>query len=210
MSFFSKVKSIASKGMKVLSEVKSAAVEYATAPSSSSSVTQSTLPPYKEIIQLAQQILDIIGNLSQSDPYSIETDKRLQDSKIRMYVSRIIYLLQVESSNESLSAHNDDNEPSSPCIDIFVSSNFIAALITRGLVDKPRGCLPLVLMVVADILRSVSYPLLPLQSIYKPVSKLISNAMRYDAVHNNANLICSGGVYNKIEYSAYKRRIGRQ
>lgn len=208
MSFFSKVKSIASKGMKVLSDVKMAAVEYATAPSGTSSIGQSTLPPYKEIIYLAQQVLEIIDTLSQVDPYSLETDRRLHDSKIRLFVGRIVHLLQIESSNESLSIHNDDHEPSSPCIDIFVSSNFIAALITRGLVDKPRGCLPLVLWVIADILRSVSYPLLPLQSIYKPVSKLISNAMRYDAVHNNANLICSGGVYNKNEYSAYKRRIG--
>eukprot|EP01034_Spumella_vulgaris_P028702 gene28702-35604_t len=122
-----------------------------------------------------------------------------------------IEILEAESAIYLNIIHASNTDPdivsTMPCIDIFLSSHFISELINRALLDRPRGCLPLILTILAFLLKSIKYPLLPHQTVYKSISKIISNAMRYDAIHNNAVNICSGGVYNKQEYNNYKRRI---
>ncbi len=214
MSFFNKVKgsamSFASKGMQILSNVKSAAVEFTNTNTPSNAIV---IYPEKEIVLLFNAILEIIDTLANNnEPFSNETDQKLQNSKIKFFITKIIGYIQVETETWMHDFHNAEinefEDSKMPCIDLFLSTHFVNELVNRGLLDRPKGCLPLILSIISYLLRSINYPLLPHQTIYKPISKLISNAMRYDAVHNNATIMCTNGVYNKVEYSNYKRRIG--
>lgn len=110
--------------------------------------------------------------------------------------------------------HNQSNinihleESDIPCIDHFIQSNMIQTLCNHVQSDLPRGIMPLVLKALTLLFKSVPYPLLPHQSIHRPIAKLISTAARYDA------FIGVFGEHNKTpaakeQYNNYRKRIGK-
>ena len=66
--------------------------------------------------------------------------------------------------------------------------------------DVPRGTMSLILVLVASLLGSIRYPLLPHQSVHVPLSQLISNATR---VYNS-----TPAHHDNELFLSYKRKIG--
>jgi hypothetical protein len=90
-----------------------------------------------------------------------------------------------------------------PCLEHVLQSNMIQGIINRALTDTPRGLMPLVLTAISHLLRSIDYPLLPHQSVYKSVSKLILFASKYEAVVQFVR-----ETFDEEQYASYRRRIG--
>jgi hypothetical protein len=91
-----------------------------------------------------------------------------------------------------------------PCLEHVLQSNMIQGIINRALTDTPRGLMPLVLTAISHLLRSIDYPLLPHQSVYKSVSKLILFASKYEAVVQFVR-----ETFDEEQYTSYRRRIGK-
>jgi hypothetical protein len=111
-------------------------------------------------------------------------------------------------SMDDFQKHNHNvalEESDIPCIDHFIQSNMIQSLCNHVQTDLPRGIMPLMLKALTLLFKSVPYPLLPHQSIHRPIAKLISTATRYDA------FIGVYGEHNKPteqeQYNNYRKRI---
>ncbi len=165
-----------------------------------------------------------------------ETDVRLNYSRIGLELKKLIQILKLDSEkwlviqrrvdrhkNDPAHVQNNDvevdnmtiqaasniilEESDIPCIDHFIQSNMIQTLCNHVQTDIPRGIMPLMLKALTLLFKSVPYPLLPHQSIHRPIAKLISTAARYDA------FIGVYGEHNKTstekeQYDNYRKRIG--
>jgi len=211
-SYFSKLKgavsSVAKQGATILTGISNVA----TSPTPSSSET--SISGKNELIQLYDQfcsIVDRLANLPNAE--SIDIDLKLTESNARPILRRIIKLLQIESELwiehqrlhiqqlQSSKKHIEDIEI--PCLEYVLQSNMIQGFVNHALTDTPRGLMPLVLTGISHMLRSIEYPLLPHQSVYKSVAKLISFASRYEFV------ITAISAKDEEQYLSYRRRIGK-
>lgn len=74
----------------------------------------------------------------------------------------------------------------------------------RACRDLPRGSLPMILGIIASLLRCVRYPLLPHQTVHRPIAHLITVAWRYEVFHNHGL-----SSQSKAEFISYRKRIGK-
>jgi hypothetical protein len=110
--------------------------------------------------------------------------------------------LWVSLSSDSLVSHDASVDHTPLFISQFIRQRFMHELCVRALKDRPRGLMPLTLLVATTLLRSVKYPLLQHQSIHLPLSQLISVAARYELLYPQ-----SSRRY-QTSYASYKRRLG--
>lgn len=174
--------------------------------------------PQQRIELLFRATCDLIERLASSaDSKSSEGDRKLQQSKVKQYLKEIVYILQEEGfrwlkRNKTNPDRDIDLNSETPCIDTFLQSRMVQELCNRAVLDMPRGCLPMVLTMLTALLKSIPYPLLPHMTVHKPIANLISVAVRYDAMHMSTTAAVVGKegevVFNKAEYTAYKKRIG--
>ena len=161
----------------------------------------------EEILRLYKSIIQILDTLSdRDDATSPEVDRLLYESKVRSHLKLLVNILQCES-DEWLSKYNENSDPELidlPCINAFLECHMMHELCSRAVKDIPKGCLPLILGSVASLLRHVRYPLLPHQSVYKPVERLISISCRFDAIRSSTR---GGYISSKQETITYKKRV---
>ena len=212
-SFVGKFVSSVSSGASYVSKGISTAISNATNSPAGSGHTK--LTPKEELIQLFEDfcsIVDRLAKLPNSD--TLDADVRLNQSPVRTILKKIIYLLQQESQRwidhqryhtQRLHSNRKQHfeELEIPCLEYVLQSSMISEIINRALTDTPRGLMPLVLTAISHLLRSVEYPLLPHQTVYKTVAKLISFASRYEFIISE--------VLSKddFHYGGYRRRIGK-
>ena len=184
--------------------------------------------PQDRLLQLfrsACELMETMANAPESQ--SMEADRRLQQSNVKVYIKEMIDILEEEGRKWKFGHDHSNDDPTSytPCMDLFLQTRMVQELCNRAVLDLPRGCLPLVLSMLAILLRTVSYPLLPHMTVHKPIANLVSVAVRYDAMHmytnagnsntagstiaNNNNNNNNPEAYNKQEYTSYKRRVGK-
>jgi hypothetical protein len=121
----------------------------------------------------------------------------------------MILLLQSESDKWYLNYTGNEDELDiavMPCFDVFLHHHMMLELCRRAIRDLPKGCLPLILGATATLIQNVKYPLLPHQTVHKPIARLISEVSRFDALHyTGANI----SISKKQEMINYKKRIGK-
>jgi hypothetical protein len=216
-SFFSKVTGSALQMAKqssaqIISSVKAIA---STVTIQSPAPVKVELSKKEEMEMLYKEICSEIDGLAM-DPTSdsIETDYRLSQSDIRSKLKKIVEILQSEGeiwlrNHRRITEENNLAESVVPCIDHFIHLNIVSDLCNRAMSDIPKGIMRLVLTALSTILRSVAYPLLPHQSVHRPIGKLIFIASRYDTMINtdlDRRTISSAEI---DKYAAYQRRIGK-
>ena len=144
--------------------------------------TTSKRLPQEELVVLFKECCAIIDDLADTDDHeSSESDRMLYESKVRPNLKAMINLLQGESERW-LAQYSESPDPEInelPCIDIFLRLHMMQELCVRAVRDMPRGCLPLIMGSTALMLRLVRYPLLPHQTVHKPIANLVSVASRY-------------------------------
>lgn len=221
-SYFNKISSVvssaASSAAKQSASILSSISTVAANTSSSSSTHGSAsvaIPPKTELNNLFTEFCNIVDQLaSLPNAESIDADIKLNQSSARPILKRMIYLLRQESDywidhqkfhvQQVQSSKKHIEEIEIPCLEHLLQANIIQGIVNRALTDTPRGLMPLSLTAISHLLRTVEYPLLPHQSVYKSVAKLISFASRYE-------LIISEIVSKEDErYVSYRRRIGNQ
>jgi len=145
-------------------------------------------------------------------PNSPAADRALYESSARANLRALIQLLKKESDDwfDRYGERPDPEIVELPCLDTFLNSHVLQALCNRASRDSPRGTLPLILGAVASLLRNVKYPLLPHQTINKPVAHLVSVASRYEALfsHNVSGDALTDTEQSEAENINYKKRIG--
>lgn len=176
----------------------------------------STVTPQQSLDMNFRAVFEIAELLASSN-YSktAEGEWKLNQSKVKQHLKEIVTILEDESyrwcKRHDLNFKDNSMGYETPCMDAFLQSRMVQELCNRAVLDTPRGCLPLILTMLASLLRNVQYPLLPHMTVHKPIANLISVAVRYDAMHmyTNAPNVEGGEVYNKTEYTNYKRKIGK-
>jgi hypothetical protein len=208
MSFISKIKgavsNVAKQGVQIISEISKDLMAPDSIPSfSNANAKQDLIILYKDLISF----IDELAN--DPDAERIESSMKLSQSPVREILKRIIYLLQVESKQwmdlqrKSILSFKKMEDIEIPCIEYVLQENVIQSIILRCVSDTPRGLLPLILSALSYLFHHVEYPLLPHQSVYKSVAKLISFATRYDAMMIDQ-------IYSdRDSYLSYKRRISK-
>lgn len=156
--------------------------------------------------QSACEIMDEIGEI---DEQSLnEVNRLLYSSKAKDHLKAMVTLLKDESE-ESYSCVSDITEPdtaSLPCITTLLQTHVLHALCNRACRDLPRGSLPLILGTIASMLRGIRYPLLPHQTVHKPIAHLVTVAWRYEAFHGDYGRSSD----SRADNASYRRRIGRR
>lgn len=169
-------------------------------------------PPSKkaqdELLDLFFEACQIMDEGAQRDDAdSSEADRLLYNSNVKSNLKRVTQLLQTES-DAWLSKYSQRPDPEiseMPCLDTFLQTQVLQELVNRAVRDLPRGCLPLILGQIAILLRNVKYPLLPHQTVHKPIARLISVASRFDALNTSNS---SASLTSRQELASYKKRIG--
>lgn len=219
MQYFNKVTesaiSLAKQGIHAMAIMSPDGVKFVDADVGEGSPPQLLESNYRSACAAMEQLAGF------SDSKSSEGDKRLHQSNVKRHLKEIVALLEEEANSWSKrnTSHALDGDANfgTPCMDVFLQSRIVQELCNRAVLDNPRGCLPMVLSILALLLKTVNYPLLPHMTVHKPIANLISVAVRYDAMHmyTNAANAAAGNmdsadweVFNKTEYSSYKRRIG--
>lgn len=165
--------------------------------------------PDEELVIYFQEVCEIIDTIAESEhPYSIEADRLLYSSKAKDNLQLIVSLLQQESDRWYIKySHSPDPEMTDlPCLDTFIQTHVLHTLCNRASRDLPRGTLPLILGIISSLLRSVRYPLLPHQTVHKPIAHLISIAWRFEAFHGEVNRSSS---QSPNDIANYRKRIGK-
>jgi hypothetical protein len=184
-NYFSKLKTSATElANKILTESRT--------PTSSTISTDRPSANKAELLRLFRAICDVFDAISKSsvDAHSVEAERKLNQSKVREYFGSIILILKIDREHDhrlSRMAREDrslDDAKRGVCIDAFVQNMMVQELCNRAIFDSPRGTMPIVLNTLANLIRTVDYPFLPLASIYKPIGKLISVTARFDAIYS--------------------------
>lgn len=202
---------------KAKSAIASTAVNLSAAATAPSPLHQE--PEISKIEQLDilfKNVCEIIDQLAVSpDANTLEMDTRLNQTEIRIKLRRIVEILSQEAqlwlvNQRSIADSNCDNDAmhmsDTPCLDHFIQMNMISELCNRAMSDSPRGILRLSLTAISTILRQIPYPLLPHQSIYRPVAKIIFIASRYEAFIQQDSTPRKSSA-EKEKYSAFIRRM---
>ena len=92
-----------------------------------------------------------------------------------------------------------------PCIDAFIMAQGVRKLVHFAVEDSPRGCLPLIIASLSDLLERIKYPLLPISAIYEPICRLVFVAHRYENLIGNAVSLTSG--ISDLERAKYRQGI---
>lgn len=182
--------------------------------------TTSFKTPAEQFVYCFREACSIIDELSERDDADTSAaDNDLFESKVRTYFKIMISLLVKESDkwSEEFNDSVDDEISEMPCFDVFLYDRVCEELVKRAIKDKPRGMLPLILGTLASLIRSIKYPLLPISNNSKHISRLISFASRFDALHYTASYsssssttskaLPSSAVDHKSEILNYKKRV---
>lgn len=174
----------------------------------------------EQFVYCFHEACSVIDELSERDDADTSVaDNDLFESKVRTYFKIMISLLVKESDKWSQEFNDsvDDEISDMPCFDVFLYDRVCEELVKRAIKDKPRGMLPLILGTLASLIRSIKYPLLPISNNSKHISRLISFAARFDALHYtasypstplNASKVSSlSTVDHKSEILNYKKRV---
>jgi hypothetical protein len=152
----------------------------------------------------ACEIMDQIGEID--DQTVSEVNRLLYSSKAKDHLKAMTALLK-EESEQSYSCISELSEPdvsTLPCITTLLQTHVLHALCNRACRDLPKGSLPLILSTIASMLRNVRYPLLPHQTVHKPIAHLVTVAWRFEAFHGDY----SRSTESKADAASYRRRIG--
>lgn len=209
-SVFEKMKGSALKaakqGLQILATVSAAASELTSAPLP---IPPSERSPQEQLVFLFKAVTEEIDSMAEDEDYSEtpETDQRVYNSKLRAYLKSMIVLIQAESDTWIAKyALSPDPEVSDlPCLDTFLQKHIMQELCIRAIRDIPRGCLPLILGASAQLFNVVRYPLLPHQTVHKPIANLVSVASRFDAMNYTSS---SSSHEAKQAMTSYKKMIG--
>lgn len=212
-SFFSKVGSalqLAKQGSaQIISSVNKAIT---TATISAPAPKAVELSKTDELTLLFKEICEIIEYLALlPDADSIDTDAKVSQTPLRQKLKRMVEILQEEGdgwqSSQRYFSEADEEQSAVPCIDHFIQLNVVSELCNRAMNDTPRGIMRLILTTMSTLLRAVSYPLLPHQSIYRPMAKLIFVASRYEAFIQ-LDVSVKMPLQEREKYTNYMRRKG--
>lgn len=205
--YFSKVTgsalNLAKKGAALIGNVVTA-----TTASTTSSTEPSSKPDLDFEILFRKICLYLDHEAEEPDGNSAEADARLQSSGLRSALKKLIAMLLVDDQNwltAQRAFSKEVDEVRIPVIDYLLQKNVIKQLCDRAINDLPRGSMPLLLTALSTLIRTVNYPLLPHQSVYKPIGHLISVASRYEAVFASHQRKTPA---ERERLAAYKRRIG--
>lgn len=227
-TFFSKFTELAKQGSaqiissvnKAKTAIASTAVNLAAASAIAAPIEKlPELSKLEEMEILFREVCEIIDHLAVApDANTIDMDLKLNQTDIRVKLRRIVEILQQEGQiwlmNQrtivNLGSSNDDlHVTDTPCLDHFIQMNMISELCNRAMSDSPRGILRLVLTTVSTMLRQITYPLLPHQSVYRPVAKLIFVASRYEAfIQHDSSPAMRKSAAEKEKLTAFHRRMG--
>jgi hypothetical protein len=146
---------------------------------------------------------------TEPDSHTIIANERLRQSPVKEYLRRMIELVRLDAeqwleTQKTLSTEH--NEINTPVIDRLLHANIVRELCQRAIKDSPRGTLPMLLVALSSLLRTVKFPLLPHQSIYKPITNLISYATRYEELIEKS---VGRNQMEKNELLSYKRRVSK-
>jgi hypothetical protein len=208
MDFLKKVKgsavTLAKQGIQL---VKTAAAGEATANS------PQVVPPHREVVLLFKNICSVMDLLSiDAEAQSPLGEKKLNESKIRGQFRSMLEHLQkdadiwVSQQGKAVfgdNVHTDDISS----LDALLQYQMIQEWCKRGILDLPRGCLPLVMNIITQLISFVNYPLLPEQSVHKPVAQLVAVAARFDAIFAPVGKNATPQAVQ--EYYGYRKRVGR-
>ena len=167
-----------------------------------------SLPPEEDLVYRAHWSLDLIDHYANSNNAdSLEADRSLHSCKLREHARAMITILSKESEKwkESESSSKQAiNMQAMPCIKMFIQKNIIQEFVDRALLDRPRGCLPLILAIATSLMTRVNYPLITEYSIQQALNQLVGAAYRYD----DAVIARKGAAALKDPaYHGYKKRI---
>ncbi len=92
-----------------------------------------------------------------------------------------------------------------PCTDAFIMAQCVRKLVEFAVEDSPRGCLPLILSSLSDMLERIKYPLMHVSAVYEPIYRLVFVASRYERLIGRVVSLTSGIC--DLERAQYQRRV---
>ena len=92
-----------------------------------------------------------------------------------------------------------------PCTDAFIMAQCVRKLVEFAVEDSPRGCLPLILSSLSDLLERIKYPLMHVSAVYEPIYRLVFVASRYERLIGRVVSLTSGIC--DLERAQYQRRV---
>jgi len=157
----------------------------------------------------------------------VEAEKILHGSKIHEHMKEMLRHLYAEDNawySRCLVANvhiNDDSYGRNgggdgddyshghdmPCFTTFLRGRYMDELCSRARQDRPRGSLHLVLVIVTSILRRIRYPLLPHQSVHKPLYQLIRDASSISSMYNS---ISKSKQSPSRDFATYVKKLDSQ
>ena len=167
--------------------------------------------PRDVLISLVHSVCGVIDQHAISDGAdSLEGDRVLYESNAREYLRHIIDMLIADGARwvDSMAGAAGSSDVELECVDAFLQTNAMHELCRRAGRDLPRGCLPMVLAFVSTLLKQVRYPLLPHQTVYRPLARLLSITCRLDAVLGRGHTAAQGtSPERSLEMANYTRRV---
>lgn len=175
-----------------------------------------TVNPSYEVSMLFKTICEIIDKFAeQPGSQTSEGERKLNESKVRSYLRFLFIWLRKDGENwlqSSSVEHSDvledfDDIAPTLLIDLFVQHHMTKEFCKRAMEDNPRGCLPMIMNFLTQIVCFVKFPMLPQQTFHKPLAQLIAHAARFDAIFSPVGVgkNCTSAQYQ--EYLGYRRRV---
>mmetsp|Transcript_14499 Transcript_14499/g.25990 ORF Transcript_14499/g.25990 Transcript_14499/m.25990 type:complete len:863 (-) Transcript_14499:111-2699(-) len=113
-------------------------------------------------------------SLVQRDHVNLDDPTVLKSSSIPRNLVKMVEILSKEDRGIQMNGITDtSHETLKPCLEFTLEQSVLLDLCAKGLADRPRGMMPLVLKAARAILREVRHPLLPYKAAHQPLCKLI-------------------------------------
>lgn len=165
-----------------------------TPPSSSSSSSGIRKRPVDDFVLRFNCICKILDGLAKAES-TVDTEKSLHQSKIHEHIKEVLRHLhaedrmwcdkEIKSNGGTMKPELAEEVTDHPCFDVFIESRYMDEICRRARQDRPRGSLPIVLVMTTTILRNIRFPLLPHETVHKSLRRLICDASSVSSMYNS-------------------------
>jgi len=129
----------------------------------------------------------------------LDDPRLLQRTGIPDHLQRMVLLLHredwglIKDSNRGNTpgAPNDNSHgPLKACLEYTLENRVFIDLCAKGLADRPRGMMTLILITVHNIIEKIRHPLLPYKTAHQPLCQLIRVSAEVGSPEAKESLIC--------------------
>ena len=138
---------------------------------------------------------------------SVDDVSILRNSNIKENLEQLVTILRDEEQEDTgPSSPRTSNGAVRPCLSYMLEHHIVEILCAMALADQPRGMMALVLQVIKLMLHHVDQPLIPHESVHRPINHLIHVCMEARYAHQSSSTMANGG--HKASYRMQTSLVG--